>query len=97
MDYSDYKELKITRLEPGILEVVMRAEPGKLSVTNARGSVNPATTNQYRGKAPAAKILVQSLDLDGIGVTDAELQTNAGCLRLKTRPESGGFFPRTSK
>jgi len=36
MDYSDYKELKITRAEPGILEIVMRAEPGKLSVTNAR-------------------------------------------------------------
>src|SRR3977135_2391319 len=36
MDYSDYHELKIARLEPGILEIVMRAEPGKLSVTNAR-------------------------------------------------------------
>jgi enoyl-CoA hydratase len=36
MDYSEYKELKIGRLEPGILEIVMRAEPGKLSVTNAR-------------------------------------------------------------
>ena len=36
MDYSEYKELKISRLEPGILEVAMRAEPGKLSVTNAR-------------------------------------------------------------
>ena len=35
MDYSEYKELKISRLEPGILEIVMRAEPGKLSVTNA--------------------------------------------------------------
>jgi len=36
MDYSEYKELKIARVEPGILEIVMRAEPGKLSVTNAR-------------------------------------------------------------
>src|SRR5580765_1941723 len=36
MDYSEYKELKIARLEPGILEIAMRAEPGKLSVTNAR-------------------------------------------------------------
>jgi enoyl-CoA hydratase len=36
MDYSSYQELKIRRLEAGILEVVMRAEPGKLSVTNAR-------------------------------------------------------------
>ena len=36
MDYSAYQELKIRRVEAGILEVVMRAEPGKLSVTNAR-------------------------------------------------------------
>jgi len=36
MDYSDYRELKIRRLEPGILEIVMGEEGGKLSVTNAR-------------------------------------------------------------
>ena len=36
MDYTEYKELKVSRLEPGILEIVMRAEEGKLSVTNAR-------------------------------------------------------------
>jgi enoyl-CoA hydratase len=36
MDYSSYQELKIRRVEPGILEILMRAEPGKLSVTNAR-------------------------------------------------------------
>ncbi|HYX64464.1 MAG TPA: enoyl-CoA hydratase/isomerase family protein [Burkholderiales bacterium] len=36
MDYSEYKELKIRRVEPGILEIVMRAEEGKLSVTTAR-------------------------------------------------------------
>ena len=36
MDYSEYKELKISRPEPWILEITMRAEPGKLSVTNAR-------------------------------------------------------------
>lgn len=36
MDYSEYEALKITRLEPGILEIVMRAEEGKLSVTTAR-------------------------------------------------------------
>ena len=36
MDYSAYRELKIRRLEPGILEIVMRAEEGKLSVTTAR-------------------------------------------------------------
>jgi len=36
MDYSGYQELKIGHLEPGILEIVMRAEEGKLSVTTAR-------------------------------------------------------------
>lgn len=36
MDYSSYQELKIRRVEAGILEIVMRADPGKLSVTNAR-------------------------------------------------------------
>jgi len=36
MDYSGYHELKIKHLEPGILEIVMRAEEGKLSITNAR-------------------------------------------------------------
>src|SRR5256714_7830590 len=36
MDDSEYRELRIRRVEPGILEIVMRAEEGKLSVTNAR-------------------------------------------------------------
>jgi enoyl-CoA hydratase len=36
MDYSDYHDLQIQRVEPGILEIVMRAEEGKLSVTTAR-------------------------------------------------------------
>ena len=36
MDYSGYQELRIKRLEPGILEIAMRAEEGKLSITNAR-------------------------------------------------------------
>src|SRR6266540_1873763 len=36
MDYSAYQDLKIRRLEPGILEIVMGEEGGKLSVTNAR-------------------------------------------------------------
>ncbi len=48
-----------------------------LTVTNASGSVNPATTNQYRGMAPGAKILVQAIDLDGGGVSDEALQVNA--------------------
>jgi enoyl-CoA hydratase len=36
MDYGLYQELKIRRLEPGILELVMGEEGGKLSITNAR-------------------------------------------------------------
>src|SRR5216117_3966691 len=36
MDYSDYKELHVRRVEPGILEIVMCEEGGKLSVTTAR-------------------------------------------------------------
>src|SRR5688500_4599892 len=35
MDYSQYKELKFRRPEPGILEIVM-GEEGKLSVATAR-------------------------------------------------------------
>jgi enoyl-CoA hydratase len=34
MDYSNYRELKLRRLEPGILEIVM-GEEGKLSVATA--------------------------------------------------------------
>src|SRR5213596_3083336 len=36
MDYSAYRELKIRRLEPGVLEIVMGEEGGKLPVTTAR-------------------------------------------------------------
>jgi len=36
MDYSAYRELKVRRLEPGILELVMGEEGGRLSVANAR-------------------------------------------------------------
>src|SRR6266446_141384 len=36
MDYSAYQELKIRRLEPGVLEIVMGEESGKLPVTTAR-------------------------------------------------------------
>ena len=48
-----------------------------LTATNVRGSISPTTTNQFRGMAPAARLLVQSLDLDGAGVTDEALQVNA--------------------
>src|SRR3989442_921387 len=36
MDYSAYQELKFRRLEPGVLEIVMGEEGGKLPVTTAR-------------------------------------------------------------
>lgn len=48
-----------------------------LTATNVRGSISPTTTNQFRGMAPAARLLVQSLDLGGAGVTDEALQVNA--------------------
>ncbi|HET7365269.1 MAG TPA: enoyl-CoA hydratase/isomerase family protein [Burkholderiales bacterium] len=35
MDYSAYRELHVRRLEPGILEIVMGEEGGKLSITTA--------------------------------------------------------------
>jgi len=35
MDYSTYKDLKIRRVEPGILEIAM-GEEGKLAVATAR-------------------------------------------------------------
>src|SRR3954462_3473 len=36
MDYSEYRELRVRRVEPGILEIVMGEEGGKLSITTAR-------------------------------------------------------------
>src|SRR5207302_7511156 len=36
MDYSAYQDLKIRRLEPGVLEIVMGEEGGKLPVATAR-------------------------------------------------------------
>jgi enoyl-CoA hydratase len=36
VDYSAYRELHVRRLEPGILEIVMGEEGGKLSITTAR-------------------------------------------------------------
>src|SRR5205814_3256978 len=36
MDYSAYRELKIRRLEPGVLEIVMGEEGGRLPVATAR-------------------------------------------------------------
>src|SRR3979411_1319020 len=36
MDYSDYKELHVRRVEPGILEIVMGEGGGKLSIPRGR-------------------------------------------------------------
>jgi enoyl-CoA hydratase len=36
MDYSSYKDLKVRRLEPGIVEIVMGEEGGKLPTATAR-------------------------------------------------------------
>jgi enoyl-CoA hydratase len=36
MDYAKYTELKIRRLEPGILEIAMGTDPAKLPTANAR-------------------------------------------------------------
>src|ERR687896_1057659 len=41
MNYADYRELKIRRLEPGILEIVM-GEEGKLAVATARAHAEMA-------------------------------------------------------
>jgi enoyl-CoA hydratase len=41
MDYSSYQDLKIRRLEPGILEIVM-GEEGKLAVATARAHAEMA-------------------------------------------------------
>jgi enoyl-CoA hydratase len=36
MDYSNYRDLRVRRLEPGIIEIVMGEEGGKLSTATAR-------------------------------------------------------------
>src|SRR5204862_4629491 len=41
MDYSGYQDLKVKRLEPGILEIVM-GEEGKLAVATARAHAEMA-------------------------------------------------------
>jgi subtilisin family serine protease len=47
------------------------------NVLNARGSINPATTNQYRGMAPGARIFSQPIG-EGLGtVPDRTIQEGA--------------------
>jgi subtilisin family serine protease len=47
------------------------------NVTNARGSINPATTNQFRGMAPGARLFAQPLGEGLNTVPDRTLQENA--------------------
>ena len=61
MDYSDYQELRVRRLEPGILEVVMRASDTVVVMNEGRviASGPPAAVRNdarvvdaYLGAAP---------------------------------------------
>jgi subtilisin-like proprotein convertase family protein len=47
------------------------------TVTNARGSINPGTNAQFRGKAPAARIFSMATGLGGPLPTDDDLQERA--------------------
>ena len=49
------------------------------TVTNAAGSINPGTTNQYRGKAPAANLFVMPIDdvFSDFQLQSAAARTNA--------------------
>ena len=58
MDYSGYQELKVKQLEPGILEIVMRAEEGKLSITNARMHAEMARIWLDVDRDPGARVAI---------------------------------------
>ena len=58
MDYSEYRELRIRRLEPGIVEIVMRAEEGKLSVTTARMHAEMARVWLDVNRDPDARVAI---------------------------------------
>src|SRR5437764_8229253 len=58
MEYSEYRELRIRRLEPGILEIVMRAEEGKLSVTTARMHAEMARVWLDVDRDPEARVAI---------------------------------------
>src|SRR5689334_15134886 len=58
MDYSEYRELRVRRVEPGILEIVMRAEEGKLSVTTARMHAEMARIWLDVDRDPEARVAI---------------------------------------
>src|SRR3954462_11427084 len=57
MDYSAYQDLKIRRLEPGILEIVM-GEEGKLAVATARAHAELARVWLDVDRAPEPRIAI---------------------------------------
>src|ERR1044071_4315168 len=57
MDYSSYKDLKISRLEPGILEIVM-GEEGKLAVATARAHAEMARIWLDVDKDPETRVAI---------------------------------------
>lgn len=67
-----------------------------LTVTNASGSVNPGTTNQYRGMAPAAKLFVQGIGA-GLGSTpDATLQQTTAATNVFISNNSWSYAGNSS-
>src|SRR3954471_15675464 len=57
MDYSAYQDLKIRRLEPGILEIVM-GEEGKLAVATARAHAELARVWLDVDRDPETRIAI---------------------------------------
>jgi len=47
------------------------------TVSNAEGSIMPATNAQFRGKAPAAKLLAMSFNQDDVVLQETAARTNA--------------------
>src|ERR671927_416459 len=57
MDYSSYKDLKVRRLEPGILEIVM-GEEGKLAVATANAHAEMARIWLDVDRDPATRVAI---------------------------------------
>src|SRR5919205_1763241 len=57
MDYSSYKDLKVRRLEPGILEIVM-GEEGKLAVATANAHAEMARIWLDIDRDPEARVAI---------------------------------------
>src|SRR5256885_15831401 len=57
MDYSSYHDLKVRRLEPGILEIVM-GEEGKLAVATARAHAEMARIWLDVDRDPQTRVVI---------------------------------------